>query len=363
MKLLVHYGRPKTGTTSLQHALYRSRRMLQKHGILYPVARHPREDHRLLSALFKLPQDVHPDTRGRFGGDAGRLRAAAQALFEDIRRQAGRSRPDLLVLSSESFFHTATPEGQDRFRGLLAELASEVEICIYFRDPADLYLSSMQQAVKRSKGIRPPRPMQDRRGVEVIEAAFGRPVAACAFDREQLLGGDIVRDFEQRFLAPHLNGPTVASLRLNESISAEALAILDRYRRWRHREAVADVGAEIAQLARIIAAIEVRNGRFHKPRLKPQWADEIRRASTDLLWLRDRYGLVFGKVNYEAIDGQPITDVGPAPRPEDIIEVDEAWRDEIVLELLSRGLRLRESLSLHTMSARVFRRLGVASGR
>ena len=201
MKLVVHYGKPKTGTTALQHALYHARRALAAEGVLYPASQRPREDHRILTALFRTPQAINPNVLKPFGGDPGRTARAARALFDDIRRQVDRTRPAVLVLSSEYFYDTPTAASQERFRDLLAGLSADIEICIYFREPAEQYLSGLQQALKNG-GRRPAAatdrgPREGRADRERVRPADGRRASPT---RTHLLGGDIVRDFGERFL-------------------------------------------------------------------------------------------------------------------------------------------------------------------
>ena len=270
------------------------------------------------------------------------------------------------MLSSEYFYDKPTAASQERFRDLLAGLSADIEICLYFREPAAQYLSGLQQALKNGARRPAPRPIRDRAKVEPIEGAFGRPVAARSFDRAHLLGGDIVRDFATRFLGGAAAGAAAAaSVRLNETISAEAMAILDRYRSWRYPAAGRESIGDSQRLIAMIAAIEAAAGRANKPRLKPQWAADIRRASSDLLWLRDRYGLGFAEVDYAAIDGRPIPAEAATAAIEEIVEVDAAWRDEILLGLVERGLRLErlgDMGRLGALPARLWRRLGRLGG-
>jgi hypothetical protein len=36
-KVILHVGTPKTGTSYLQHVLFKNKRLLGEHGILYPA--------------------------------------------------------------------------------------------------------------------------------------------------------------------------------------------------------------------------------------------------------------------------------------------------------------------------------------
>jgi hypothetical protein len=113
MRIVLHIGQQKTGSTAIQYALTRAHDELAKHGVLYPLIR-PRNDlgepsrHRLLgigdfgpkftaSTLLAQPQ---------YGTD----QATAFSRFrEHMERQIAEAKPELLVLSTETFFRPLIP--------------------------------------------------------------------------------------------------------------------------------------------------------------------------------------------------------------------------------------------------------------
>jgi hypothetical protein len=224
-------------------------------------------------------------------------------MWERIKCEVEQTRPKLMILSSEYFYDMG---GEDfaALAALLSELSTDIQPCVYFREPAAHYLSMIQQRIKRGHPLLVPDGAVDRRIVPQIEAAFGRRIIAGNADRDALKQGDIVADFLARAVEPEVGPVAVASVRRNESISAEAMAILHRYRTLRQSPRT-KINADLQLLRHLVDAAERRAGKRNKPKLLPEVAAAIRRGAGDLLWLRERYGLVFSGVDYAAIDDVP----------------------------------------------------------
>jgi hypothetical protein len=337
MKIVVHMGLHKTGTTSLQTALFAARDGLRARGVLYPDGGVSRESHKLLTAMFKPADLVSTDLRRQFDFDAVRMRRAASAMWDSVRDDVERLRPALLILSSEYFGLHPRREDYDIFVGRLAELSADVEPVIYFRETASHFGSNAQQNVKNGRWVGPVEGAKLERDAGLVEAAFGRPIVACAADRDHLVDGDIVADFLARFVTPVVGPVDVAPVRLNESISAEAMAVLDRFRKLRYPEPTERL-PDFHSLRAILAKLEAAEGRAPGARLRPEAAAGVRRSALDMIWLRDRHGIVFSGVDYDAIDGQAF-EIDPLRTAiEDLFEVDVERRDRLQAAALAEAL-------------------------
>jgi hypothetical protein len=364
MEAIVHYGMAKTGTTSIQMALHSARSRLRERGLLYPVTGGGRAHH-ILTALFKPFEDVRPAMRHRAGYDPARLHAAARRAWDSVKWQVDRAKPERVVLSSEMFFGTVSVDGQGRFRERLEEIFPSITICLYVRSPASHFRSLAQQETKSAGAVSPPHPLSVRESIEIIERVFGKRLIVRPFERSQLQDGDVVSDLMGQVigspeLAQELRGP-----KLNESLSAEAMSISTRYRKATFPDLDGVQTAESRLLVKRLSAIEQAAGRSGKPKLKPEIARAIVHASSDLHWLRDRYGIAFGDVDYAAVDGMPLTEFAGLTQVEDLFEVDEAWRDELLYYALHEGVETR--LSLDQMrrvvpQARIASALGLYDG-
>jgi hypothetical protein len=341
MRLIVHFGTFKTGTTSIQEALSRHRAALLAQGVLYPaVPLGP--PHHALYALFADPMPARIPLQ--LGLDPAAMREKGRRAWEQVRRDAALHRPEKLVLSSELFLMDPTLDGFRRFRALLEEVATDIAPCAYVRAPAPWYLSYLQQNARMSGEVSPPRPLLIREGVELAEAAFGRPMELRAYDPAGFPDGDVVRDFVERVVGATLPGAAARGRRFNESLSAEAMSISVSNRRINcagddHRPVRAH-----QRLLDLMGAIERAAGGVPKPRLLPEVAAAVTRASADLLWLRDTRGIVFPGVDYDGIDGAMPEAIAALGEIDRICEVEPARRDWLMLRVLEKGVQAQMDL-------------------
>lgn len=136
MKIHLHVGPHKTGTTAIQSAAWAARdRLLQDHGLLYPKAcRYHYAQHRLAFAMKGM---ADPDV-----GDRPDFDVEIAALAEELRQVA----PERVLLSSEEFF-IAAPTRMARLAEGLADLG-DLEMIVTIRHPLDVALSMHNQLVK-----------------------------------------------------------------------------------------------------------------------------------------------------------------------------------------------------------------------
>ncbi len=127
-KFIVHIGPPKTGTSSLQEALFQHRDQLLALGYDYPAfGRHPKMSH--LPGHHGLAQNLHKD------GLPPQLQDALRQLPDDRR----------VILSSESFAHVSEA-GIEQLLQVLG--ADNVEIIYYARRWEQLLPSVWQELIK-----------------------------------------------------------------------------------------------------------------------------------------------------------------------------------------------------------------------
>ncbi|MCB1418176.1 MAG: hypothetical protein KDJ74_03900 [Notoacmeibacter sp.] len=333
MRLIVHCGLHKTGTTSLQRAFSTRRAVLAKAGILYPVSTVSPNTHHSLAALYRKDSELLPSLKALLGDTPEAMKRAAGRDWDAMKAEIAREKPETVILSSEMLFAHATPENLAHFVARLRETGAEPEAVIYLRQPSPYYLSMLQQRAKNWARVSAPRPVRIRREIEAFESAFAGRVTLRPFERVQLVDGDIVADFCTHALGGQVTAEMLNAKRRNESITAEAMAIVNAYRREKlaahegvpHREAQ-------AVMARI-GAIEEKAGRQAKPVLQSGIASAIDDASTDFLWLRDERGISFAGMDYSRIRPAFPDALRRLDRLEDIIEIDDKWRAELEAEL------------------------------
>ncbi len=329
MRIIVHCGLHKTGTTSLQRAFSTNRARLLKAGILYPMSGVAPHTHHSLAALYRETGELLPSLKALLGETPEAVRRVAERDWDLMKAEIERVHPETVLFSSEMLFAHARPDNLAQFVSRLREAGGEPEAVIYLRRPAPYYLSMLQQRAKNWAQVSPPRPLRIRREIEAFEEAFGGRVTLRPFERGQLANGDIVEDFCVHALGGVLSAGDLKTERRNESISAEAMVIVNSLRRQRlmEHEGVPHRDAQ-AVMARI-AGMEEKAGRQDKPKLKPGIGDAIDQASTDLIWLRDEHGIIFEGVDYDAVGTPFPADLARLDQLDDIIVIDEAWRADL----------------------------------
>lgn len=331
MRAVFHIGLPKTGTTTLQNSLHEARETLARHGILYPslLPLGHRNHHPLI--LSVLPPEKLP-RQFRFRSQAQRDRLAADAVASVAQQIAKAGARDLL-LSSEYFSRDFTEAELARLRELLARFGvTELAFALYVPRPSAHYLSLLTQSLRFSATPKPPAPFGIRPRLEALRRGFPEArILPAAFARETLAGGDVVRDFALRFLAP-LGVPenAVPTLReANVSVSGESTEILMAFRRdaFPGRDNRPEIAS--ARLFATLAEIEARIGP-RRPALRPgvaAWVD----AAEDLGWLEQEYG-----IRVPGLAAGAATERPPSMQLADLIEMDMDYRARL-LEALARS--------------------------
>ena len=309
MRILLHVGMPKAGSTALQQALAGGRDRLGRQGILYPRAPLFSDSQNFLVAGVEARRHALPRMiRTAFEGRMDQIGPTFARWMRDMEASIASARPETMVLSSEWLFGLRGEQKFDRLAELLRRFGDRIEVVAYVRRPADQYLSTVQQTLKGSHAIRPLSAVRYRTPLEGF-ARVADAIRVVRYDRSDFPGGDIVRDFRETFLPGAELGETPGGGAANASISAEGMAILAGYRRANHRKSRRRFTPDTDRLIAAIRDADAAIGGEVRPRLRPEVAAAIDAASADVLWLRDTYGIVFDGLNYDR--------VGPASDTED----------------------------------------------
>ncbi|TNE66780.1 MAG: hypothetical protein EP336_09170 [Rhodobacteraceae bacterium] len=318
-KLVLHVGMPKTGSTALQSWLAASRSSLRAQGVLYPGKG-------TSHGFLVLPLDFANHGPRLLIDRIGRVQAEADRLFETewqaLEAEIAATAPETVVLSTEYLFVRLGLKGRETLLARLAEIFSEVQVVAYLRQPSKHYASLALQRVRHSAILPPLAPMRVRETLETWEAAFPGRVSVRAYDRDALVQGDVVTDFLTTQLALSGQGGETGA-RVNESMSAEAAHLMQQVQRVRFAGQDNVVLRARNRYRKRLLTADKRVPGAQRPKLLPEVAADLDESSTDLLWLRDRYGVIFAGLAYERIAEHPLN-VGSLERIADLFELNEA---------------------------------------
>jgi len=200
MKILLHIGRQKTGTTSIQRYLLENSEVLDKAGYYYShEATHRREGHHKYAELLLPPGD---DTHEKVDH--------LEEKLERFNKLFSYLKPDKINIISTESFQNCDPEiVKAAFTG------HEVKVVCYIRCELDSLVSSYVQKVHASK-------LSDSMEEYIAStkldyhdfltqwsSAFGSEFSVRIFDKKYLHDGNVICDFFHNFL--HIDAPEDAT--------------------------------------------------------------------------------------------------------------------------------------------------------
>ena len=343
MAIYLHIGFPKTATTSLQLALQAHQAELADAGVCYP----------LIDSDFKQRYLKVFDQKGQ-QNDAARagLKVSVDRMADQI-RNSGCPHTVLSCEELTNFMMMAfSPNNLHRLRACLTEIDPDIRLIAYVRNPADYYLSILQERLKRHGGTLKPDDFQTRFATIILlyEEVFDAPAHVREFHPTRLLNGDIVEDFFDAVGITGLETKSWDRITSNESISPEVLLALDLSRRELDPEAKRTTYqfAESELLWRRLRRQASDAGLARKPVLYKSAHDAVVAANLDdARRLQERYGIDFAPGKY--VDQEP--DLPEADRVSGIESIMSVDREQstyiwsaVTLQLVKEVLRSRKKL-------------------
>jgi hypothetical protein len=202
-ELYLHIGTEKTGSTALQAVSDINRNALIRAGIFYPKT--PGERNHVRLTVFA---GDGPDTRNLrklVGLVPDNAYKNFKAHFADeLRAEIRDSECSRIFLSNEHLSsRLSSAQEVARLASILRPLADMVKVVVYLRPQSELFLSSYSTAIKagRIRALEPPTDILDHRynyekKLSLWADAFDEAnVIVRIYDRNILVGGDVVKDF------------------------------------------------------------------------------------------------------------------------------------------------------------------------
>ncbi|HMS93665.1 MAG TPA: hypothetical protein PKA03_00290 [Tabrizicola sp.] len=321
MKIIVHMGQNKTGTTSLQHSLHFSTELLESRSVYYPRFRTWSPNHHLLIAHFGSPEKLSHRTVEQMGG-LGETRKAAWDAWEETVETVHRKRPELLILSSEFILPPLDATEKSRFARELFKLSSDILPVAYIRHPVHHFRARLQQSLKNRTGVPKLAASGLQRSILDVERAFGKRPELIAFDRSVLHGGDIVQDFATRFLSRWIKPSDLPRVHANQGLSAEALVLMIELRAG--GGGTDEAADNVSRLVRLLTSLDQSDPPAESLTLLPEVAEAILRASSSYRWLADTGQLQIPGLDTDRIDGTSLPDWIKTASPGSLFRHDHA---------------------------------------
>ena len=284
LRLFLHIGMNKTGSTAIQHALAANASRLKRHGLLYPETGRIRADaHYLLSQVLGFSHRL---------SKAAREPGIETALEPRIREEAERTRCAQVVMSSEAF---VIPGDIARVKAFFADW--DCRIVLYLRRHDHWWASSYSQGVASveappwESGFENYIAVQRRRPdkgnyrllIESWAQHFGEEnLIVRPYEREQNrpnIAADFLQAIGHAALAAELGGDLPAR---NESLGERELLMIDTIQR---------AGLDKALRKQLVTGIRQRKGQqkgqgFIAPALRRELIEEHRE---DYAWIARRF--------------------------------------------------------------------------
>lgn len=148
MRIHLHVGLEKCGTTTLQHALARNRLALSRQGILYPVSPGKRNHAKL--AMVSTDPDRPDNLRLERGlENAEDQSTTRQVLIESLHAEINAAKPNALILSNEHCSsRLLTVSEIVRLRDLCLLFSADILVHIYICEQASLLASVYSTQVR-----------------------------------------------------------------------------------------------------------------------------------------------------------------------------------------------------------------------
>jgi hypothetical protein len=204
-KVILHIGRHKSGTSSLQNFLVRNRLLLEQHDYLYPQVGISSVAHHEIANAFSQKNVLNH----------GAAAILESELIEAFRAELVTTTATSIIVSSEKFTACNPKLMKELFAGY------EVEVVIYLRDQLS-YLASAYAQIVHADTITESiedyyetflsRNIDYWKFIKRWESTFGDNVSVALFDRKALHEGDIIKDFLWRFTSIDIANQSVQAL-------------------------------------------------------------------------------------------------------------------------------------------------------
>lgn len=203
MKLILHIGTEKTGTTSIQRFLIFNRELLNSNSILIPkTISHADGNHRW-APVFAYDDDFEDEFTKQFltKRPQERKELSNQKLIE-FKKEISMSNANICIISSEHLSSRLTKiENIKKLKELFSSLFDDISIILYIRQPIEAAISLLSTLIKCGnvpKGLNLNHFSIYLNNLKIIknwETVFNDNLNIKLFNRNEFIEGDLIKDF------------------------------------------------------------------------------------------------------------------------------------------------------------------------
>jgi hypothetical protein len=278
MKVILHLGEGKTGTTSIQRYLSVRQSVLCNLGIGY-ITPDGADNHVCLAARLGIKVRVS-------GQEVSSLKSQCDILFKNMKSQVDSDKLQAVIISVEHIF-MVDPVTTLSYLCQFFDLDS-IHVIAYIRDPVSQYVSRMQQRIKASYLIVPPhlysRDVYSPVSKWVDQIGVDR-VHVKPFSRDSLISSDVLVDFLSQLKAiTGVDLPAASSVlnpggsesgRSNSGINVEQMSTVQCFRRIVYRNSNNILQRRSSRMVSFFEDMNEVGQLGTRPRLKPDIAAVI----------------------------------------------------------------------------------------
>lgn len=205
MKIFLHIGTPKTGTTSIQRFFMENRDRLADNGMFYPESIMDQNGNHTKLAAYSHDNDRTTPLKIEFDiSDNYKIQAFRRKVFRELDTEFARHKPESVFMSNEHLSLMPNRSEIERLRNLLNAFSKDITVIIYLRKQMEQHVALHATRVVRGESkysmeldskIKEHRFYDYLGCIDTWADYFGKNnIIVRPFERKQLKDGDVVKD-------------------------------------------------------------------------------------------------------------------------------------------------------------------------
>ncbi len=204
MKLILHIGTPKTGSTTIQNFLKLNRNLLDSESILVPKTISTNDGNHRWASVFAYDNDFEDEFTKKIFTEGSKSREELiDEKFNEFKKEIAMSNANICIISSEHLSSRLRKiENIYKLKHLFNDFFEEISILLYIRKPIEAAISLLSTQIKTGQtpqGLDLEFFSNNLNNLKVIknwENAFLKSnLRIKLFNKENFIDGDLIKDF------------------------------------------------------------------------------------------------------------------------------------------------------------------------